>query len=89
MSEFQFGLGNNPKRPGGCCGKPQGCNLTEKDGCMLMTHPIKRAMLLGDESAPCPAAAQKPHPESGEWVRWPCSLIVGHAGACAVKPPRA
>lgn len=72
-SDFEFGRG-------GCRWKPQGCRLTAEQGCRLMKHPVKRAMLLGDPTAPCPKGWQ--HPDR---VSLSCALVNGHAGLCVER----
>jgi hypothetical protein len=73
MSKFQFGRG------GCCCWKPQGCTMTAAQGCRLMHHPIKRAMLADDRTAPCPKGWQP------AGVPLSCALLNGHAGPCVEK----
>jgi hypothetical protein len=62
---------------GTCCRKPQGC--TNVDGCRLLNHPAKRALLFCDPEAPCPNGwVVDDQPQA-------CALLNGHAGDCAPR----
>lgn len=67
VDDLRFGRGT-------CCWKPRGC--TRVDGCRLLQHPIKRAMLFNDPEAPCPKTwVDDDQPQT-------CALLNGHESAC-------
>jgi hypothetical protein len=74
-SEFRFGRGT-------CCWKPLGCTMTERQGCRLMRHPVKRAVLLNDPTVPCPNGWVLPDPETGVETPMTCALLNGHVPPC-------
>ena len=53
--------------------------MTEAQGCRLMRHPIKRAMLFNDPTAPCPKGWQD---QARPGVPLLCALLNGHDGRC-------
>jgi hypothetical protein len=61
-----------------CCGKPVGCTMT--DGCAYLRHPWKRAVVLGDPTAPCPKGWQ-----SADGIPVRCGLHNGHDGDCVPR----
>jgi hypothetical protein len=69
---FRLGHPNLPDSAN-CCGKPIGCTAT--DGCLMLSHPWKRAMLFDDRTVRCQAWTGGASPEQ-------CLLLNGHDGEC-------
>lgn len=71
MTPIRFGR-ENPKNGGACCNKPVGCSMTH-EGCLFLSHPWKRAHVLGDSAVRCQARSKLP---SGDELQ--CDQGHGH-----------